>query len=125
MSTQSGVAQSASSYGWVVVGAGAMMTCVGFGAMLSLAAALVLIGLRDSVVYFFAPSEFAEKVKPGVRVKLGGLVAAGFRSRSSTATCKMLTARLRHAGLRSGVRDGIGGGRGERGGFHNGAGRTD
>ena len=25
------------SYGWVVVGAGAMMTCVGFGAMLSLA----------------------------------------------------------------------------------------
>ena len=24
-------------YGWVVVGAGAMMTCVGFGAMLSLA----------------------------------------------------------------------------------------
>ena len=25
------------SYGWVVVGAGAMMTCVGFGSMLSLA----------------------------------------------------------------------------------------
>jgi hypothetical protein len=25
------------NYGWVVVGAGAMMTCVGFGAMLSLA----------------------------------------------------------------------------------------
>src|SRR5260370_29907943 len=25
------------SYGWIVVGAGAMMTCVGFGAMLSLA----------------------------------------------------------------------------------------
>jgi hypothetical protein len=29
--------QSGFSYGWVVVGAGAMMTCVGFGAMLSLA----------------------------------------------------------------------------------------
>src|SRR3954471_12701014 len=28
---------TSSSYGWVVVGAGAMMTCVGFGAMLSLA----------------------------------------------------------------------------------------
>lgn len=32
MSKSSGI-----SYGWVVVGAGAMMTCVGFGAMLSLA----------------------------------------------------------------------------------------
>src|SRR5205809_609316 len=37
MSKSSGVSQSGSSYGWVVVGAGAMMTCVGFGAMLSLA----------------------------------------------------------------------------------------
>ena len=37
MSTQSGVVQSASSYGWVVVGAGALMTCVGFGTMMSLA----------------------------------------------------------------------------------------
>src|SRR3954454_20497200 len=35
MSTQSGVAQSASSYGWVVVGAGALMTCVGLGTMMS------------------------------------------------------------------------------------------
>lgn len=35
--SQSGFSQSNSSYGWVVVGAGAMMTCVGFGAMLSLA----------------------------------------------------------------------------------------
>ncbi len=25
------------NYGWVVVGAGALMTCVGFGAMMSLA----------------------------------------------------------------------------------------
>src|SRR3979409_163648 len=29
--------QSGFSYGWVVVGAGALMTCVGFGTMLSLA----------------------------------------------------------------------------------------
>ncbi|MGH6754154.1 MAG: MFS transporter, partial [Bradyrhizobium sp.] len=28
---------SESSYGWIVVGAGALMTCVGFGTMLSLA----------------------------------------------------------------------------------------
>ena len=28
---------SSFNYGWVVVGAGALMTCVGFGTMLSLA----------------------------------------------------------------------------------------
>jgi MFS family permease len=37
MSRQSGFSQPSSSYGWVVVGAGALMTCVGFGTMLSLA----------------------------------------------------------------------------------------
>src|SRR2546429_4256145 len=37
MSKQSGLSQHGFSYGWVVVFAGAMMTCVGFGAMLSLA----------------------------------------------------------------------------------------
>src|SRR4029077_15227934 len=37
MSKPSKFDQSSFSYGWVVVGAGAMMTCVGFGAMLSLA----------------------------------------------------------------------------------------
>ncbi len=38
MSKPSGLSKASGfSYGWVVVGAGAMMTCVGFGAMLSLA----------------------------------------------------------------------------------------
>ena len=37
MSKQSDLNQSDTSYGWVVVGAGALMTCVGFGTMLSLA----------------------------------------------------------------------------------------
>ena len=36
------------SYGWVVVGAGALMTCVGFGAMLSLAAAHDLLKLAEA-----------------------------------------------------------------------------
>lgn len=47
------------------------------GALLALAAALTLIGLRDSVVYFVAPSEIAEKAEPGQRVRLGGLVVEG------------------------------------------------
>ena len=37
MSKPAGFSQSSFSYGWIVVGAGALMTCVGFGTMLSLA----------------------------------------------------------------------------------------
>ena len=37
MSKPAGFSQSGFSYGWIVVGAGALMTCVGFGTMLSLA----------------------------------------------------------------------------------------
>jgi cytochrome c-type biogenesis protein CcmE len=44
--------------------------------LLAIAAALVLAGLRDSIVYFYAPTELAAKAKPGQRVKIGGLVEA-------------------------------------------------
>ncbi|MBR1144968.1 MFS transporter [Bradyrhizobium sp. AUGA SZCCT0431] len=37
MSKPAGFSQPGFSYGWIVVGAGALMTCVGFGTMLSLA----------------------------------------------------------------------------------------
>ncbi|MGE0047024.1 MAG: cytochrome c maturation protein CcmE [Hyphomonadaceae bacterium] len=47
------------------------------GALLALGTALTLIGLRDSVVYFYPPSELAEKARPDERVRIGGLVAAG------------------------------------------------
>ncbi|MDX2238506.1 MAG: cytochrome c maturation protein CcmE [Hyphomonadaceae bacterium] len=47
------------------------------GVMLAGAAALALIGLRDSVVYFYAPSELAQKAAPGERVRIGGLVQTG------------------------------------------------
>jgi len=47
------------------------------GAVLVLAAALTFAGLRDSVVYFVAPSELAQKAHPGRRIRLGGLVVAG------------------------------------------------
>jgi cytochrome c-type biogenesis protein CcmE len=47
------------------------------GAVLIAAMALTLVGLRDSVVYFVAPSELAEKAEPGRRVRLGGLVVEG------------------------------------------------
>ncbi len=47
------------------------------GAVLVLAAALTFAGLRESVVYFVAPSELAEKAEPGQRLRLGGLVVEG------------------------------------------------
>lgn len=47
------------------------------GAVLVLAATLTFAGLRDSVVYFVAPSELAEKAQPGRRLRLGGLVVEG------------------------------------------------
>jgi cytochrome c-type biogenesis protein CcmE len=46
--------------------------------VLSLAAILVMFALRDSVVFFHAPSEVVEKGVPkGERFRLGGLVKQG------------------------------------------------
>ncbi|MFC5507202.1 MULTISPECIES: cytochrome c maturation protein CcmE [Hyphomicrobiales] len=48
------------------------------GAVLFLAAGLVLFALRDTIVFFYGPSEIAEKsVAPGTRMRLGGLVEQG------------------------------------------------
>ena len=47
-------------------------------AVLGLAAILTLFALKDSVVFFHTPSDIAEeKVKPGDRIRLGGLVEEG------------------------------------------------
>ncbi len=47
-------------------------------AILSLSAILVLFALRDSVVFFHAPSDVVEKAIPaGQRFRLGGLVKEG------------------------------------------------
>jgi cytochrome c-type biogenesis protein CcmE len=53
------------------------------GAVLVLAAVLTFAGLRDSVVYFVAPSELQEKAEPGRLVRLGGLVVEGTVRRSA------------------------------------------
>ena len=48
------------------------------GAVLSLALGLVLVALQDQIVFFYSPSEVAEKAIPeGTRFRLGGLVAEG------------------------------------------------
>jgi cytochrome c-type biogenesis protein CcmE len=61
------------------------------GAVLALAAALTFAGLRDSVVYFVAPSELASKAQPGQRVRLGGLVVEGTVRREGTVTTFSVT----------------------------------
>jgi cytochrome c-type biogenesis protein CcmE len=51
-----------------------------FGALilLGLAAGLMLFALRDTVVFFFTPSELVTKtVKTGARLRIGGLVKPG------------------------------------------------
>jgi cytochrome c-type biogenesis protein CcmE len=48
------------------------------GAVLALAVALVLVALRDRIVFFYSPTEIAEKaLPPGTKVRLGGLVVEG------------------------------------------------
>jgi len=47
-------------------------------AVLGIAAGLVLFALKDTIVFFYTPSEIVEKaVKPGQRLRLGGLVEKG------------------------------------------------
>lgn len=48
------------------------------GAVLCLAAGLVLFAMRDTIVFFYGPTEIVEKgLQPGTRMRLGGLVEAG------------------------------------------------
>ena len=47
-------------------------------AIVGCAAALALFALKDSIVFFYGPSEIVEKhVAPGTRLRIGGLVVAG------------------------------------------------
>jgi cytochrome c-type biogenesis protein CcmE len=55
----------------------AVLISIGVG-VAGLAAALVLIAMRDNVVFFYTPAEVhAKSVKPGTRLRLGGLVKKG------------------------------------------------
>ena len=47
-------------------------------AVLGVAVGLVLFAMRDSIVFFYSPSEVAKmQIAPGRRFRLGGLVEAG------------------------------------------------
>jgi len=52
-----------------------MMLIGGAGAVLFAAVGLILFALQDQIVFFNSPSDLAENgVKPGQRIRLGGLV---------------------------------------------------
>jgi cytochrome c-type biogenesis protein CcmE len=53
-------------------------------AVVALAAGLVLFAMRDSIVFFYGPSEIAAKgVQPGTRLRIGGLVKEGSLQRGA------------------------------------------
>ncbi len=57
--------------------------------VLAIAAGLVLFALRDTIVFFYTPSEVAEKgVQPGQRIRLGGLVEEKSLVRGEGSTVK-------------------------------------
>lgn len=47
------------------------------GAVLALAAALVLVALEDTVVYFYGPTDLKSKPLDDRRIRVGGLVVEG------------------------------------------------
>jgi cytochrome c-type biogenesis protein CcmE len=60
-------------------------------AALGLATGLVLYALRDTIVFFYTPSEVAEKnIGPGQRVRLGGLVEKGSIARGEGTTVRFI-----------------------------------
>ena len=72
-------------------------TCL---AVLGVAVGLVLFALRDSIVFFYTPSEVAEKqLAPGQRFRLGGLVEDGSVKRGEGTTVSfVVTDKRRGAG---------------------------
>jgi cytochrome c-type biogenesis protein CcmE len=53
-------------------------------AVLAVALALVLFALKDSIVFFNSPTELVEKqIKPGQRIRIGGLVKEDSISRGN------------------------------------------
>ena len=55
------------------------LTLIGLAVgVLGVATGLALYALRDNIVFFYGPTEVAEKaLPPGTRLRIGGLVAAG------------------------------------------------
>jgi cytochrome c-type biogenesis protein CcmE len=59
--------------------------------VLGVAVGLVLFAMRDSIVFFYSPSEVAKmQIAPGQRFRLGGLVETGSVVRSEGTTVRFV-----------------------------------
>jgi cytochrome c-type biogenesis protein CcmE len=64
-------------------------------AVLGLAAGLVLYAIRDTIVFFYTPSEVTEKqLSVGTRIRLGGLVEEGSIAKTGTTTAFLVTDKI-------------------------------
>ncbi len=67
------------------------------GAVLAVAAVLVLVALQDQIVFFQSPTDVAEKqIAPGQRIRLGGLVKEGSVVRGEGTTVSFAVTDTEH-----------------------------
>ena len=65
-------------------------------AVIGLAVGLVLFALRDNIVFFYGPTELAEKAPaPGARLRLGGLVKQGSLEREGGGSVRFTVTDLK------------------------------
>jgi cytochrome c-type biogenesis protein CcmE len=69
-----------------------LATIAGLGAVLAVALGLILIALRDQIVFFYSPTEIHEKaVAAGTPIRLGGLVKDGSWTKTGEANDFVVT----------------------------------
>ncbi|WP_158669846.1 cytochrome c maturation protein CcmE [Bradyrhizobium guangdongense] len=67
------------------------------GVTLTIAIGLILFALRDSIVFFYGPSELAAKTPPpGTRLRIGGLVKRGSLTHEGSSTVIFAVTDLKH-----------------------------
>ncbi|WP_342738684.1 cytochrome c maturation protein CcmE [Bradyrhizobium sp. B117] len=67
------------------------------GVTLAMAIGLILFALRDSIVFFYGPSELAANApQPGTRLRIGGLVKRGSLTHEGSSTVIFAVTDLKH-----------------------------
>lgn len=67
------------------------------GFTLAIAVGLILFALRDSIVFFYGPTEMVEKAPPrGTHLRIGGLVKHGSLTHDGSSTVVFAVTDLKH-----------------------------
>lgn len=67
------------------------------GVTLAMAIGLILFALRDSIVFFYGPSELAANApQPGTRLRIGGIVKRGSLTHEGSSTVIFAVTDLKH-----------------------------